>query len=147
MSKQKTYYAKKSNIKEKWYSIDASGKTLGRLSSLVSFILRGKSRVDFTPSMPMQDFVIVYNTDKIVVSGNKAKDKMYYRYSGYPGGITGISFEHQMKKDSRKVIYSALKGMLPHNRLGRQLITKVKLYPGQTHPHQAQEPQNITFKV
>jgi large subunit ribosomal protein L13 len=147
MGKQKTYYAKKRNINQKWYFVDASGKTLGRLSSLIAFILRGKTRPDFTPSMQMQDFVIVTNVDKIIVTGNKAKNKMYYRHSGYPGGITGISFEHQMQKDPKKVLFNAIRGMLPHNRLGRQLITKVKIYAGETHSHQAQNPQNITQKV
>lgn len=145
MKKQATYYAKPKEIEHHWHIIDAEGKTLGRLASRISTILKGKHKPMFTPSMDTGDFVIVTNSDKITVTGNKSTDKVYYRHTGYTGGLKETTFKEQMAKDSTKVIYDAIKGMLPNNRLGRKLMTKVKIYPGPDHPHEAQEPTELTL--
>jgi len=136
----KTYSAKPYEVERKWYLIDAEGKTLGRLASKIANILRGKNKPEFTPNVDTGDFVIVINADKIVVSGNKETDKMYYSHSGYPGGFKVASFKEVMEKFPTRALEKAVKGMLPHNTLGAEQFTKMKIYEGVEHPHAAQKP-------
>ena len=132
-------------INRDWFVVDAEGHTLGRLASEIAQILRGKKKPFFTPHMDMGDFVVVINADKIKVSGKKEEDKSYFRHSGYPGGITQISLKKVRQVYPERIIMNAVKGMLPHNRLGRKLLTHLKVYSGELHPHTAQQPQTITF--
>lgn len=141
--KQKTFYPKPTDQKEQWVVVDAKDQVLGRLASNVASRIRGKHLAQFTPAVDMGDFVIVINAQHVRVTGNKAKQKRYYRHSGYPGGLTEITWAAQMQKDPKKVIVDAVKGMLPHNRLGRKLINKLKVYDGDVHPHEAQVPTQI----
>jgi large subunit ribosomal protein L13 len=138
MKQQKSYYPKEADIKKGWQVVDASGEVLGRLASRVATIVRGRLKPEYTPSVDVGDYVVVINADKISVTGNKMEDKKYYRHSGYPGGLKEINLAELMKKDSCQVIYKAVWGMLPHNTLGRRLMTKVKIYSGPEHPHSAQ---------
>ena len=128
-------------IERGWYIIDAQDKTLGRLSSKIAQILRGKNKTYFTPHMDMGDFVVVINAEKVKVTGNKEKNKIYFRHSGYPGGITQINLKKIRQQYPERIISNAVKGMLPHNRLGRKIIKKLKVYAGEDHPHRAQNPQ------
>lgn len=137
----KTYMAKPLEVERKWYVIDASGQTLGRLASEVAAILRGKHKPTYTPHVDTGDFVIVINADKIVLTGNKLDQKMYRRHSGYPGGLKEMTYRNLLNKRPEKAIEIAVKGMLPHNRLGRKMFTKLKVYRGSEHPHQAQKPE------
>ena len=137
----KTYMAKAAEVERKWYVIDATDKALGRLSSEVASILRGKHKAIYTPHVDTGDFVIVINAEKIKLTGNKLRDKKYYRHSGYPGGIKEISYGELLRKRPEKVIEISVKGMLPHNRLGRAMFKKLKVYSGSEHPHQAQKPE------
>lgn len=137
----KTYSAKEKDIDKKWYVIDASGKTLGRLSTEIAKILRGKNKPIFTPHVDCGDYVIVINSGKLVVTGNKLEDKKYYRHSGYIGNLKVTSLGKLMKKSPEFVLLKAVKGMLPHNILGRQQLKKLKVYPGPIHPHKAQKPE------
>ena len=132
-------------ITRNWYIIDADGQILGRLASEVAQIIRGKKKPFFTPHMDMGDFVVVINAEKIKVTGNKEKDKTYFRHSGYPGGVTQINLRKVRQDFPERIITSAVKGMLPHNRLGRKLLKHLKVYAGDLHPHAAQEPQTITL--
>ena len=134
----KTYSTKLSDIEREWHVIDASGKVLGRLATEVARLLMGKHKPIFIRNLDTGDFVVVINADKIRVTGNKAKQKFYYRHSGYPGGLKSISLEKMMEADSTKVIEHAVKGKLPHNRLGASIGKKLKVYAGDTHPHLAQ---------
>lgn len=137
----KTFSAKPLEVERKWVIIDAKGKTLGRLATTVAALLRGKHRPEFTPNVDAGDFVIVINASEVKVTGKKPEQMRYYRYSGYPGGLSSISFEDQMAKDPTRVIEAAVWGMVPHTRLGRRQIRKLYVYPGAEHPHQAQQPQ------
>ena len=137
MKSQSSYYEKGDDNRQ-WSLIDADGQVLGRLASKIANVLRGKDKPTYTPSVNMGDFVVVINSDKILVTGKKETDKFYHRHSGFPGGLTSVSFKDQVAKDSTKVILSAVKGMLPKGRLGRTLLTKVKVYSGAEHPHEAQ---------
>jgi large subunit ribosomal protein L13 len=137
----KTYTAKPQDIKREWFVVDARDKTLGRLASGVAHVLRGKHKPIYTPHMDTGDYVIVINAGQIRVTGRKLDQKMYYRHSGYPGGLRQISLRDQLAKDPTRVIESAVRGMLPKNRLGRQMIKKLRVYAGETHPHQAQQPR------
>lgn len=137
----KTYSAKEKDIEKKWYVVDASGKTLGRLSTEIAKILRGKTKVIFTPHIDCGDYVIVINSSKMVVTGNKLEDKKYYRHSGYVGNLKVTNLGKLMKKSPEFVLLKAVRGMIPHNILGRQLIKKLKVYPGPIHPHKAQKPE------
>jgi len=128
-----------------WYIIDADGQILGRLASEVAQIIRGKKKPFFTPHMDMGDFVVVINAEKVKVTGNKEKDKTYFRHSGYPGGVTQINLRKVRQSFPERIITNAVKGMLPHNRLGRKLLTHLKVYSGEVHPHAAQQPQTITI--
>jgi len=132
-------------ISREWFIVDAEGQTLGRLASEIAQIIRGKKKPFFTPHMDMGDFVVVVNAEKVKVTGNKEKDKTYFRHSGYPGGVTQISLRMVRQDFPERIITNAVKGMLPHNRLGRQLLTHLKVYSGADHPHAAQLPKTITF--
>lgn len=137
----KTYNATNQTAVNNWYLVDAAGKTLGRLASEIATRLRGKHKPEYTPNCDTGDFIVVINSDKVKVTGNKANDKIYYSHSGYPGGLKEISFEKLLAKDSRKIIEIAVKGMLPKNPLGRAMYRKLKVYAGTEHPHAAQQPQ------
>jgi len=134
----KTYSTKSSDLTPQWHVIDASGKTLGRLASEVATLLMGKHKPIYTPNLNTGDFVIVVNAAKVRVTGNKAQQKVYYRHSGYPGGLKSVTLERMMQTHPTRVIEYAVKGMLPHNRLGRDMLRRLKVYAGDTHPHQAQ---------
>lgn len=137
----KTYSAKPLEVERKWWVVDAEGQTLGRLASTVANILRGKNKPQYTPHVDTGDFVIVINSSKVVVSGNKETDKKYYRHSGYPGGLKVETFKSLMEKNPVAAVEKAVKGMLPHNTLGQEQFNKLKVYAGAEHPHQAQNPQ------
>ncbi len=141
----KTTSVRSNEINRDWFVVDAEGHTLGRLASEIAQILRGKKKPYFTPHMDMGDFVVVINADKVKVSGKKEEDKSYFRHSGYPGGITQISLKQVRQVYPERIIMNAVKGMLPRNRLGRKLLTHLKVYSGELHPHTAQQPQIITF--
>jgi large subunit ribosomal protein L13 len=137
----KTYSAKSETVKRDWYIVDASGKTLGRLAAELAHRLRGKHKPEFTPHVDTGDYIVVINAEKVRVTGNKAKDKIYHHYTGYPGGIKSISFEKLIEKAPEMTIQSAVKGMLPRGPLGRAIFKKLKVYAGDVHPHTAQQPQ------
>jgi large subunit ribosomal protein L13 len=134
----KTYITKESEIKREWHVIDASGKILGKLATQAAGLLMGKHKPIFSRNLDAGDFVVVINADKIRVTGNKTKQKMYYRHSGYPGALKSISLEEMMQTNPTQVIEHAVKGMLPHNRLGARMIKKLRVYTGDTHTHLAQ---------
>ena len=136
----RTFMAKKEDVQRNWFLVDAENKVLGRLASELANILRGKNKPTFTPHVDTGDCVIVINADKVNLTGKKWKDKIYYRHSGYPGGIKSISAENLKAKRPEDLIRYAVKGMLPKNRLGRKLFKKLKVYAGEAHPHQAQQP-------
>ena len=133
------------DITRDWYLVDADNQTLGRLASRVAQILRGKNKRYFTPHMDMGDFVVIINAEKVKVTGNKEADKTYFRHSGYPGGITEINLKKVRQQHPEKIITNAVKGMLPHNRLGRKLLKHLKIYATEVQPHTAQQPQAITL--
>lgn len=137
----KTYTPKPEDIQREWFVIDAKDQTLGRLATQIAHILRGKHKPIFSPHMDVGDFVIVINCEKIRVTGNKLDDKRYYRHSGYPGGIRSVTLRQQLDRFPDRVIHTAVRGMLPKNKLGRQMIKKLKVYAGENHPHQAQKPK------
>ncbi len=139
----RTESIKEKDIKRDWYLVDAEGKTLGRLASKVAQVIRGKHKPDYTPHMAMGDFVVVINAEKIAVTGNKEELKSYWRHSGYPGGQTDIGFAQMRKAYPERIIINAVKGMLPHNRLGRHLNNALKVYAGPDHPHTAQQPKSL----
>lgn len=141
----KTISAKESDIQRDWYVIDAQGQTLGRLATHTASILRGKHKPLFTPHVDCGDYVIIINAEKVHVTGQKMSQKKYYRHSGYPGGLKEISLRDQLQKFPERVLESAVRGMLPKNRLGRQIFKKLKIYPGPNHPHQAQQPKPMEF--
>ena len=143
----KTYSAKPLEVERKWYVIDAEGKTLGRLATVCANLLRGKTKPNYTPNVDTGDFVIVINADKIQVSGKKETDKIYYHHTGFPGGLKSIAFKDLMEKDPTKAIEKAVKGMLPHNTLGAEQFTKLKVYAGAEHPHAAQKPEIYEMEV
>jgi len=136
-----TYMAKPNEVERKWYIIDAEGQTLGRLASEAATIIRGKHKPTFTPHIDSGDFVIVINADKIVLSGKKLQQKKYYRHSGYTGGLKVTTAQEMLNKRPERMLELAIHGMLPKNRLGRALQTKLKVYAGSEHPHQAQKPE------
>jgi len=135
--------AKKEAVQQSWYLVDADNKVLGRLASELAKILRGKNKPDFTPHVDTGDYVVVINAEKVNLTGNKLKDKVYYRHSGYPGGIKSMTAEDLKAKRPEDLVRLAVKGMLPKNRLGRKLFKKLKVYAGAEHPHQAQQPKPI----
>lgn len=137
----KTVSVRAQDVEHNWLVIDADGKTLGRLATEIALRLRGKHKPEYTPHVDTGDYVVVLNASKVRVTGNKAKNKIYYSHSGYPGGIKSISFEHLQKKNPTQIVEKAVKGMLPRNPLGRAMFRKLKVYEGNEHPHQAQEPK------
>lgn len=139
----KTYMATHAELSPKWYLVDAAGLTLGRLASKLAIRLRGKHKATFTPHMDTGDFVVVINADKLQVTGNKVEDKMYYRHSGYPGGLKTECFSDLQARVPERVLELAVKGMLPKGPLGRKIFTKLKVYAGTRHPHAAQQPEQI----
>lgn len=134
----KTYSTKATDIERQWHIIDASGKTLGRLATQIAGLLMGKHKPIYSPNLDTGDYVVVINADKVRVTGNKAKQKTYYRHSGYPGGLKSITLEKMMQTNPTRVIEYAVKGMLPHTRLGASMKKKLRVYAGDTHPHPAQ---------
>ena len=136
----KTYSAKPLEVERKWYILDAEDEVLGRLAGRIANILRGKNKPQYTPNVDTGDFVIVINADKVRVTGKKETDKIYYHHTGYPGGLKSASFKELMEKNPVLAIEKAVKGMLPHNTLGSEQFTKLKVYAGTEHPHAAQKP-------
>lgn len=142
-----TYMAKPQDVERKWYILDATNKPLGRLATEAARLLRGKHKPIFTPHIDTGDHVIVINAEKVVLTGNKLQQKKYYRHSGFPGGIKAIDYESLMNSKPEKVIEKAVKGMIPHNRLGRQVMKKIRVYRGEEHPHMAQKPEIWNFEL
>ncbi|RMG61017.1 MAG: 50S ribosomal protein L13 [Deltaproteobacteria bacterium] len=138
-----TYFAKPGEVERKWYVVDAEGKTLGRLASEIARILRGKHKPQFTPHVDTGDFVIVVNAEKVKLTGRKLDRKIYYRHSGYPGGIKSVTARKLLEKFPERVIEYAVWGMLPKNSLGRRQFRKLKVYRGPNHPHEAQKPEKL----
>ncbi len=136
----KTFQGNSDNVEIKWYLVDAEGQTLGRLASQIAMIIRGKNKPTYTPYADTGDFVVVINADKIHVTGNKMNDKIYYNHTGYPGGLKQRTLKQMLQAKPEEVLRRAIWGMLPHNRLGRKLMGKVKIYAGTEHPHEAQQP-------
>jgi len=136
----KTYQAKKEELEHQWYLVNAEGKILGRLATKLADLLRGKTKPTYTPHLDTGDFVVVVNAGKVTLTGKKMKDKVYYHHTGYPGGIKEMSAEKLLAKKPTEMIRMAVKGMLPKNSLGRQMLRKLKLYAGPNHPHEAQKP-------
>ncbi len=139
----KTYMAKAEAVERKWYVVDANGVPLGRLASKVAAILRGKNKPTFTPNVDTGDYVIVVNSDKVVLTGKKLTDKYYRYHTGYIGGLKEIAYKKMIAEKSDLAVYEAVKGMLPKNSLGRDMITKLKVYKGAEHPHAAQKPEEL----
>jgi large subunit ribosomal protein L13 len=139
----KTFQARKEDIKKLWYVVDAKDRVLGRLASDIANLLRGKGKPIFSPHMDTGDFVIVVNAEKIRLTGNKLKGKVYYHHSGYPGGIKGITAEKLLEKRPEELVRRAVKGMLPKNKMGRKVFKKLKVYAGPHHPHEAQQPEQM----
>jgi large subunit ribosomal protein L13 len=142
---QKTYYPKVDEIKRDWLLVNADGQNLGRLSARIARMLLGKDKPQFTPGVDVGDFVVVVNCEKITVTGKHLDQKIYYRYSGYPGGLKKISLRDQLAQHPERVIRAAVRGMLPHNRYGRKLLSKLKIYAGPSHPHAAQNPKPVAL--
>ena len=142
----KTWNAKPGEVERRWYLVDAEGKTLGRLATQIADTLRGKRKPQYTPHVDTGDFVVVVNAEKVAVTGKKLDDKRYYRHSGYPGGIRSRTLREELDRRPTEVIRKAVKGMLPRNRLGRAQLTKLKVYAGPEHPHEAQAPQPLTLE-
>jgi len=141
MNVQKTYIPKPDEIDQEWILVDANDQTLGRLATVVASVLLGKSKPNFTPGVETGDFVVVINAERIRVTGNKMEDKVYYHHTGYPSGIKGITLRQQLANHPERVLRSAVWGMLPHNKFGRKIIKKLKVYIGPEHPHAAQAPK------
>ena len=141
----KTVSTKPADVTRDWYVVDAEGKTLGRMATEIARHLRGKHKPEYTPHVDTGDYIIVVNAEKVRVTGNKAKDKMYYRHTGYPGGLRSMSFEKMVDHAPERTVEFAVKGMLPKGPLGRAMYTKLKVYAGTEHPHQAQQPQALTL--
>ncbi len=144
----KTISAKADDVKREWFLVDADGKALGRLAAEIARRLRGKHKTIYTPHVDTGDYIVVINAEKVHVSGNKAKDKMYYRHSGYMGGMKATNFSDMIERSPERVIELAVKGMLPRNPLGREMYRKLKVYAGPQHQHAAQQPQPLdTSKI
>jgi large subunit ribosomal protein L13 len=143
----KTYVATPDSRERNWLVVDASGKTLGRLATQIADVLRGKRKPEYTPHIDTGDFVIVVNAERIEVTGNKRKEKRYYRHSGYPGGLRSRTLEEMLQRRPEEVIRLAVKGMLPRTRLGRAQLRKLKVYAGPDHPHAAQKPEPLEVEA
>jgi len=139
----KTFSAKKEEVVHDWFQVDAETETLGHLATKIAHILRGKHKPIYTPHVDTGDFIVITNAEKIKLTGNKLLGKQYYRHSGYPGGIKSMNAEEMLEKKPEMVIMKAVRGMLPKNRLGRQMIKKLKIYAGKDHPHMAQQPKPL----
>jgi large subunit ribosomal protein L13 len=139
----KTYVPKQGDVQRHWYIVDADGKNLGRLASDIARVLRGKHKPTYTPNQDVGDFVVVVNAEKISTTGTKLTDKMYRRHSGYPGGLREANLETVLARSPERVLEEAVRGMLPHNRLGEQMMGKLKVYAGGKHPHAAQQPRDL----
>lgn len=139
----KTWNAKPGEVERRWYLVDAEGKILGRLATQIADTLRGKGKPQYTPHVDTGDFVVVVNAEKVALTGNKLDDKIYYRHSGYPGGLRQRTAREQLERRPTEVLRKAVKGMLPKNRLARQQINKLKIYAGPEHPHAAQDPRPL----
>lgn len=137
----KTYMANAQNVTRKWYVVDAEGKVLGRLASQVAVVLRGKNKPEYTPHVDCGDHVIILNADKVVLTGKKLDQKVFRRHSGYPGGLKETVYRQMMEKKADVAVYEAIRGMLPKNSLGRDMIKKLRVYKGSEHDHQAQQPE------
>ena len=144
MLRRQTYYAKPGDVDRKWHTVDAEGVSLGRLASDVAIVLMGKHRPEYTPHTDTGDFVIVTNASKVGLTGNKAIQKFSKTYTGYPGGLKTETYGHLRDRRPEKLVEDAVRRMLPKNRLGRQMLKKLKVYPGAEHPHQAQQPEAMT---
>ena len=142
----KTWNAKPGEVARRWYIVDAEGRTLGRLATQIADTLRGKDKPEYTPHVDTGDFVVVVNADKIAVTGKKLDAKLYRRHSGYPGGIRSRTLREQLERRPTEVLRTAVKGMLPRNRLARQQLTKLKVYAGPDHPHEAQAPEPLEVR-
>lgn len=142
----KTYQAKKEELEHQWYLVNAEGRVLGRLASGVANILKGKHKPTYTTHLDTGDFIVVVNAEKVTLTGKKLKDKIYYHHTGYPGGIKAVSAEKLLAKKPAEMIRMAVKGMLPKNSLGRQMLRKLKVYAGPNHPHEAQKPIPLDLK-
>jgi len=142
----KSYMARKGEVPRQWYVVDAQGKILGRLASRIAMVLRGKTKPVFTPHTDAGDFVIVVNAAQVRLTGKKMADKLYYRHSGYPGGLKMISARHLLQRKPEEVLRHAVRGMLPKNSLGRHLLKKLKVYAGGEHPHRAQQPVPLPWE-
>ncbi len=141
----RTYSPKPGDVERQWYVIDAADVVLGRLASQAAILLRGKHKPVYAPHVDTGDFVIIVNADKVALTGNKREQKMAYRHSGYPGGLRSVSYRELLEKNPQRAIEKAVKGMLPKNSLGRQMLKKLKVYAGPEHPHQAQKP--VPFEI
>ncbi|MEH6450163.1 MAG: 50S ribosomal protein L13 [Oleispira sp.] len=142
----KTYSAKPESVQREWFIVDAAEKTLGRLATEIALRLKGKHKPEYTPHVDTGDYIVVINAEKVRVTGKKTTDKMYYRHTGYPGGLRSISFDKLIDHKPEMVIEQAVKGMLPKNPLGRDMYRKLKVYAGTEHPHAAQQPQTLEIK-
>jgi large subunit ribosomal protein L13 len=143
---QKTWNAKPGEVQQRWFLVDAEGQTLGRLATRIADTLRGKTKAEYTPHVDTGDFVVVVNAEKIAVTGKKLDEKLYRRHSGYPGGLRERTLREQLARRPEEVLRTAVKGMLPRNRLARTQINKLKIYAGPEHPHEAQAPQPLEVK-
>lgn len=141
----KTYSAKPGQVAQDWFVVDATDKTLGRLASELARRLRGKHKPEYTPHVDTGDYIVVINAEKVAVTGRKASDKIYYHHTGFPGGIKGVSFEKLIQRSPERAIEIAVRGMLPHNPLGRAMGRKLKVYAGAEHPHASQQPKELNI--
>jgi large subunit ribosomal protein L13 len=142
----KSYMARPLEVERKWHVIDAEGQTLGRLATEIARLLRGKNKPQYTPHVDTGDFVVVVNAEKVVVTGKKAEQKIYYRHTGYPGGLRETSYEVLLERKPTEILRKAVRGMMPRTRLGRQQFRKLKIYAGPEHPHEAQSPEPYEVK-
>ena len=142
----KTYSARPGQVKHDWLIVDADGLTLGRLATEIAHRLRGKHKPEYTPHVDTGDYIVVVNAEKVVVSGNKTQDKLYHHHTGYPGGLKTVNFEKLQQTFPERIIEKAVKGMLPRNPLGRDMLSKLKVYAGSEHPHVAQQPKELSLK-
>ena len=142
----KTYSAKPNEVQQDWLLVDAEGQTLGRLATQIAHRLRGKHKPVFTPHVDTGDFIVVINAEKVKLTGKKIEDKKYYRHTGYPGGIRETTAEKMLATKPTEILTIAVRGMLPKSRLGRKMLTKLKVYTGNAHPHEAQQPQPLELK-
>lgn len=143
MAPMKTFSAKNETVRRDWFVVDAENKVLGRLAAEIAHRLRGKHKPEYTPHVDTGDYIVVVNASKVAVTGNKATDKIYYRHTGHPGGIKAVSFQDMLAKHPTRVIQNAVRGMLPRNKLGRAMLSKLKVYAGTEHTHQAQQPKPL----